>query len=370
MADRILKLSGLPLDPYFSAGKLAWLLEHDADVAARPRGRDAADGHGGLVPVRPPRRGLLHRPRDRLADAARRAGVGRRPARDLRRAARGAARRSPTPPATWATLRHPSWPVRAAAARAVPGPAGRARRSGLRRAGPDEGHLRHGRVRARQRGHGPAGGYRRAPSDGGLAGRTERSSGRWTAVCSPPARCSSGSRATSGSRPTRRPLRPSPPRSRIPAACACCRRSPGSEHLGGGPARGRSSPGLTGGTRPAHVARATLEAIAWRVADILEVIRESTPVDVLRVDGGLTRDPLLLQLQADCGRHAGRARRRGRHRHGRRGARRRGRRAVAGDIRDRRAHPDRGALRAAPRRRLAQVRARRVAAFVERAAEL
>jgi glycerol kinase len=57
--------------------------------------------------------------------------------------------------------------------------------------------------------------------------------------------------------------------------------------------------GLTGGSRPAHVARAALEAIAWRVEDILAVIRESHTVDVLRVDGGLTRDPLLLQLQAD-----------------------------------------------------------------------
>jgi glycerol kinase len=47
------------------------------------------------------------------------------------------------------------------------------------------------------------------------------------------------------------------------------------------------------------VARAALEGIAWRVADIVEVVRESTPVEVLRVDGGLTRDPTLLQLQAD-----------------------------------------------------------------------
>lgn len=58
--------------------------------------------------------------------------------------------------------------------------------------------------------------------------------------------------------------------------------------------------GLTGGTRAAHVARAGLESIAWRVADILEVVREQTAVDVLRVDGGLTRDALLLQLQADA----------------------------------------------------------------------
>jgi glycerol kinase len=57
--------------------------------------------------------------------------------------------------------------------------------------------------------------------------------------------------------------------------------------------------GLTAGSRPAHVARAALEAIAWRVADVVDVVRKSVPVDVLRVDGGLTRDPTLLQLQAD-----------------------------------------------------------------------
>jgi glycerol kinase len=58
--------------------------------------------------------------------------------------------------------------------------------------------------------------------------------------------------------------------------------------------------GLTAGTRPAHVARAALDAIAWRVADVIAVVRDSVPVEVLRVDGGLTRDPTLLQLQADA----------------------------------------------------------------------
>jgi glycerol kinase len=58
--------------------------------------------------------------------------------------------------------------------------------------------------------------------------------------------------------------------------------------------------GLTAGVRPAHLARAALEAIAWRVADVVAVVRESVPVEVLRVDGGLTRDPTLLQLQADA----------------------------------------------------------------------
>jgi glycerol kinase len=59
--------------------------------------------------------------------------------------------------------------------------------------------------------------------------------------------------------------------------------------------------GLTGRTRPGHIARAALEAIAWRVADVLAVIAEASPVEALRVDGGLTNDPLLLQLQADTG---------------------------------------------------------------------
>jgi glycerol kinase len=59
--------------------------------------------------------------------------------------------------------------------------------------------------------------------------------------------------------------------------------------------------GATSGTRPAHIGRAALEAIAWRVADVLVAVRETVPVDVLRVDGGLTRSELLLRLQADAG---------------------------------------------------------------------
>jgi glycerol kinase len=58
--------------------------------------------------------------------------------------------------------------------------------------------------------------------------------------------------------------------------------------------------GMTSATRPADIARAALEAIAWRVADVLDAIRASAPVEVLRVDGGLSRDRTLLQLQADA----------------------------------------------------------------------
>ena len=47
------------------------------------------------------------------------------------------------------------------------------------------------------------------------------------------------------------------------------------------------------------VARAALEGIAWRVADVVAAIQETSPIERLRVDGGLTNEPLLLQLQAD-----------------------------------------------------------------------
>jgi glycerol kinase len=43
-----------------------------------------------------------------------------------------------------------------------------------------------------------------------------------------------------------------------------------------------------------------LDAIAWRVADIVEAMSEVAPVAGLRVDGGLTNDATLLQLQADA----------------------------------------------------------------------
>jgi glycerol kinase len=58
--------------------------------------------------------------------------------------------------------------------------------------------------------------------------------------------------------------------------------------------------GLTSGSRVPHLAHAALDAIAWRVADIVEAVGEHADLDVLRVDGGLTRNHLLLQLQADA----------------------------------------------------------------------
>jgi len=58
--------------------------------------------------------------------------------------------------------------------------------------------------------------------------------------------------------------------------------------------------GITRGTRAAHLARATLEAIAFKVRDIVEAIRaEGLATPVLKVDGGASANDLLMQLQAD-----------------------------------------------------------------------
>ena len=48
------------------------------------------------------------------------------------------------------------------------------------------------------------------------------------------------------------------------------------------------------------MARAALEGIAWRVADVVAAMQKTVDVASLRVDGGLTNEPLLLQLQADA----------------------------------------------------------------------
>jgi glycerol kinase len=54
--------------------------------------------------------------------------------------------------------------------------------------------------------------------------------------------------------------------------------------------------GLTRGTTGAHLARATLEAVAHQTADVVEAMGR---VAVLEADGGATSNALLMQLQAD-----------------------------------------------------------------------
>ncbi|MGO9559269.1 MAG: glycerol kinase GlpK [Acidimicrobiales bacterium] len=62
--------------------------------------------------------------------------------------------------------------------------------------------------------------------------------------------------------------------------------------------------GLTRGTGRAHLARATVEAMAFQTRDVLDAMQDSAGVrvSVLRADGGAAAMDLLLQLQADqCG---------------------------------------------------------------------
>jgi len=65
-------------------------------------------------------------------------------------------------------------------------------------------------------------------------------------------------------------------------------------------ARGTIS-GMTLATRPAHVARATLEAIALQIGDVLDAIAADLGIDLpeLSIDGGAARNALLAQLLAD-----------------------------------------------------------------------
>ncbi len=59
--------------------------------------------------------------------------------------------------------------------------------------------------------------------------------------------------------------------------------------------------GMTRGTTGAHIARATLEAIAFQTRDVLAAIEEVSGLrlDALRADGGASRNDLLMQIQAD-----------------------------------------------------------------------
>jgi glycerol kinase len=59
--------------------------------------------------------------------------------------------------------------------------------------------------------------------------------------------------------------------------------------------------GLTRGTSRGHLARATLEAIAYQTLDVLQAMRSDSDLslEALRVDGGAARNDLLMQFQAD-----------------------------------------------------------------------
>jgi glycerol kinase len=59
--------------------------------------------------------------------------------------------------------------------------------------------------------------------------------------------------------------------------------------------------GLTRYVDRRHLVRATLEAICYQTLDVVEAMRADSGIELttLKVDGGATRNDLLMQLQAD-----------------------------------------------------------------------
>ncbi|NEP57818.1 MAG: glycerol kinase GlpK [Symploca sp. SIO2G7] len=60
--------------------------------------------------------------------------------------------------------------------------------------------------------------------------------------------------------------------------------------------------GITGGVQREHLVRAVLESIAYQVKEVVEAInRDSdTAISILKVDGGLSQNDFLMQFQADA----------------------------------------------------------------------
>ena len=59
--------------------------------------------------------------------------------------------------------------------------------------------------------------------------------------------------------------------------------------------------GITRGTTPGQIARAALEAVAFRVREVVEAMESASgPIDELRVDGGMSASDVLMQIQANA----------------------------------------------------------------------
>ena len=60
--------------------------------------------------------------------------------------------------------------------------------------------------------------------------------------------------------------------------------------------------GLTRGSTAAHIARAALESISFQTADVMQAMQADSGIQLkeLRVDGGASRNDLLMQFQADA----------------------------------------------------------------------
>ncbi len=318
-ADRITELSGLPLDPYFSAGKLAWLLANDDAVQ---RARDAGTLRLGTVDAF-----LLQRLGGRfatdLSTASRTqllAGGGHD--WDERLLATFGLRREWLPAlgpsfGTLGELRHERWPVALALTAQLVDQQAALAGSGAVRAGELKATYGTG-VFVLGRTHEPvlASGLLptvawATPVPDAAANRVEGSTEPRAQGIGEVAHALDGGVFAAGSLldwlASGLGLAAD-----APALAAMAATVPDSAGVMVLPAlAGLGAPwwrpeahgviaGLHPAVRPAHVARAALEAIAWRVADIVAAITGVAPVELVRVDGGLTNDETLLQLQADA----------------------------------------------------------------------
>ena len=60
--------------------------------------------------------------------------------------------------------------------------------------------------------------------------------------------------------------------------------------------------GITGGVRREHMVRSVLEAIAYQVKEVVDAVNKDSdnPVSLLKIDGGAARNNFLMQFQADA----------------------------------------------------------------------
>src|SRR5438874_8420050 len=85
------------------------------------------------------------------------------------------------------------------------------------------------------------------------------------------------------------------------AACISCPRFPGYTLHIGSITRGGVIAGLTRYASKGHLARAVLEATAFQTREVVEAMEKDcgASLEVLRVDGGMVENDLLMQFQAD-----------------------------------------------------------------------
>ena len=232
-------------------------MRDDDARARRGRGRTRAAGHGGRLPVRSARRGLRHRPVDRVAHAARvRATPSGMPSCcEMFGVPRTALPEMVDSAGELGALRHDALAGRAAAARARGGPAGGAGRRRLRGGRARQGDLRHRRVRARQRRRQPARAARAGccrRSRGAIGGRVEYALDGGVFTAGRAARVALRDLGLAADPPA---LARWPPASRTPAACGCCPRWPASARPGGSPTAHAVIAGLAAGRGRPHRAR-------------------------------------------------------------------------------------------------------------------